>query len=81
VATNKPLPTVDTPPEKFDLAQSLKQVPEYLKSVRAELDKVQWPNRQQVISESAAVFLMVMISALFIYLVDSLFHTLARLVF
>jgi len=76
VATDKakPVPTDEAPVQKFDLAQ-------YLKDVRAELDKVQWPNRQQVISESVAVFLMVSLSALFIYLIDSLFFTLSRLVF
>ncbi len=60
--------------EKFNL-------PVYLKEVREELKKVSWPGRQQVISESAAVFLMVVISATFIYLVDSLFSTLSKLVF
>lgn len=53
----------------------------YLKESREELDKVVWPTREQLISESAAVFLMVLISALFLYGIDSLFSALAKLVF
>ncbi|WP_245395510.1 preprotein translocase subunit SecE [Anthocerotibacter panamensis] len=73
-ASKPVIPASESPAEKFNLVT-------YFKEVRAELDKVQWPNRQQVISESAAVFLMVLVSALFIYLVDSLFHFLAGLLF
>jgi len=62
------------PAEKFDLIA-------YFKEAREELDKVVWPTREQLLSESAAVFLMVLVSTLFLYAVDSLFHTLAKLVF
>ncbi len=62
------------PAEKFNLVT-------YLQDVRVELGKVMWPSRQQVISESAAVFLMVLVSTLFIFLIDSLFHSIAKLVF
>jgi preprotein translocase subunit SecE len=49
--------------------------------VREELSKVVWPDRQKVISESAAVILIVAASASFIYLVDSLFRFIASKVF
>jgi len=49
--------------------------------VRNELKKVIWPTRQQLISESFAVILMVVASTLLIYLVDSLFAWLSRQVF
>jgi len=72
---NKPVAATEpAPTEKFDLRI-------YLKDVRTELEKVLWPSREQVISESAAVFLVVLVAATFIYLIDSLFHTLAALVF
>jgi len=45
----------------------------FLQGTREELDKVVWPSRQQLISESAAVILMVILSALLIYLVDNFF--------
>ncbi len=48
---------------------------------REELTKVIWPTRQQLISESAAVILMVGLSATVIYLVDKLFGWASRLVF
>lgn len=46
----------------------------FLQGTKEELDKVVWPSRQQLISESAAVILMVILSALLIYLVDNFFH-------
>ena len=44
---------------------------------KAELTKVIWPNRQQLISESLAVIAMVTLSATTIYLVNKLFNWLA----
>ncbi len=49
--------------------------------IREELDKVVWPSRQQLVSESAAVLLMVTLSASLIYLVDGLFTWAAKQVF
>ncbi|MEL4894337.1 preprotein translocase subunit SecE [Crocosphaera sp. Alani8] len=40
---------------------------------KEELAKVVWPSRQQLLSESAAVILMVSLVATVIYLVDNLF--------
>jgi preprotein translocase subunit SecE len=48
-------------------------VSNFLKGTKEELDKVVWPSRQQLISESVAVILMVTLSATLIYLVDQLF--------
>ncbi|MEL7142738.1 MAG: preprotein translocase subunit SecE [Cyanobacteria bacterium J06631_9] len=45
----------------------------FAQGTREELTKVIWPTRQQLISESAAVILMVGLSATIIYLVDKLF--------
>ena len=50
----------------FDLAS-------FLKGTKEELAKVVWPTRQQLISESAAVILMVSLSATLIYLIDQFF--------
>lgn len=46
----------------------------FLKETREELDKVVWPSRQQLISESLGVLLMVIVSASLIYLVDKFFN-------
>ena len=48
-------------------------IAEFFKGSREELAKVVWPSRQQLVSESVAVILMVIASATLIYLVDSLF--------
>ena len=53
----------------------------FVKGTREELSKVVWPSRQQLISESAAVILMVGMSATLIYLVDKLFGWASRQVF
>ncbi|MBW4578898.1 MAG: preprotein translocase subunit SecE [Tildeniella nuda ZEHNDER 1965/U140] len=45
----------------------------FLQETKDELDKVVWPSRQQLISESIAVILMVILSATLIYLIDNLF--------
>ncbi|MEM9218936.1 MAG: preprotein translocase subunit SecE [Cyanobacteria bacterium P01_F01_bin.150] len=54
---------------------------EFLQGTKSELAKVVWPSRQQLISESLAVILMVSLSATIIYLVDALFGWAARQVF
>nr|WP_199318110.1 preprotein translocase subunit SecE [Arthrospira platensis] len=46
----------------------------FLKGTKEELDKVVWPTRQQLLSESAGVLLMVMLSATLIYLIDNFFR-------
>ena len=53
----------------------------FYQGTKEELDKVVWPSRQQLISESAAVLLMVTLSASLIYLVDGLFTWAAKQVF
>lgn len=53
----------------------------FAQGTKEELAKVIWPSRQQLISESAAVILMVSLSATLIYLVDKLFSWASRQVF
>ena len=54
---------------------------EFVQGTQEELSKVIWPTRQQLISESAAVILMVGLSATIIYLVDNLFGWASRQIF
>jgi preprotein translocase subunit SecE len=53
----------------------------FYESIRAELEKVVWPSRQQLISESIAVLMIVIIFALFIYGVDQGFSWVAKKLF
>ncbi len=56
-------------------------ITKFIQGTKEELDKVVWPSRQQVVSESAAVLLMVIASAALIYLIDGLFSWVAKQVF
>ncbi len=49
------------------------QLSEVISDTKEELSKVVWPSRQQLLSESAAVMLMVTLVATLIYLVDNFF--------
>ena len=49
------------------------QVKEFVNETKEELAKVVWPSRQQLLSESAAVRLMVTLVATLIYLIDKFF--------
>ncbi len=63
-----------TPPDSFSAGA-------FAQGTREELTKVIWPTRQQLISESAAVILMVGLSATLIYFIDKLFGWASRQVF
>lgn len=45
----------------------------FVGETKEELGKVVWPSRQQLLSESAAVILMVVLVSTVIYLVDNFF--------
>jgi preprotein translocase subunit SecE len=49
------------------------QVKEFVNETKEELAKVVWPSRQQLLSESAAVMLMVTLVSTLIYLIDKFF--------
>ena len=53
----------------------------FVNETKEELAKVVWPSRQQLLSESVAVILMVTVVATLIYLVDQLFGWIAGMVF
>lgn len=48
-------------------------IAEFAVQTKEELGKVVWPSRQQLISESAAVILMVILVSTIIYLIDNFF--------
>jgi preprotein translocase subunit SecE len=56
-------------------------VANFFRGIREEFDKVVWPSRQQLVSESLAVLSMVVLSATFIYLIDGFFAWAAKKVF
>jgi preprotein translocase subunit SecE len=67
--------------QKAEGSSSSFNIVNFMQGTREELAKVVWPSRQQLISESIAVILMVILSASLIYLVDNLFSWAATQVF
>jgi preprotein translocase subunit SecE len=53
----------------------------FAQETKAELGKVTWPSRQQLINESVAVMLMVTVSAFLVYGIDELFKIIQKAVF
>lgn len=53
----------------------------FLKGTKEEFEKVVWPSRKQLVSESAAVLLMVTLSATVIFFVDKFFAWAATVIF
>lgn len=53
----------------------------FFRGTKEEFDKVVWPSRQQLVSESLAVLSMVVLSATFIYLIDGFLTWAAKQVF
>jgi preprotein translocase subunit SecE len=66
--------------EMTETTNSLK-LPIFFQGLKEEFDKVVWPSRQQLVSESAAVLLMMALSASLIFLVDKFFTWAAQQVF
>lgn len=62
-------------------AKSETQLNGFVGATKAELTKVVWPSRQQLLSESVSVVLMVILVASLIYLVDNFFHWAAGKIF
>jgi preprotein translocase subunit SecE len=73
-ASKKQSEPTKSPSNKFDPVG-------FVQESREELTKVVWPSRQQLISESVSVVLMVVLSATLIYLIDGLFAWTAGKVF
>ncbi|MFS8796625.1 preprotein translocase subunit SecE [Synechococcus sp. R70.1] len=64
-----------------DSSTESKGISGFLQETRAELAKIAWPSRRQLVSESIGVLLIVLAFASFIYLVDQLFSWVATQLF
>ena len=71
----------DTKDAEKQSPNSKSSVSDFFKSTKAELEKIVWPSRQQLISESAAVILMVVVSAGLVFLVDNIFGWISSRIF
>jgi preprotein translocase subunit SecE len=53
---------------------------EFARQVRQEVGKVTWPTRKETVITTAMVFLMVVLAAIFFFLVDQVLSLLMRYV-
>jgi preprotein translocase subunit SecE len=57
-----------------------KRIMAYLKGVRAEVSRVSWPTRNEVISLTALILVVVVIMTVYIWGVDGIVGTLLELI-
>jgi preprotein translocase subunit SecE len=53
----------------------------FVQDIRVELGRVNWPNQEQLRQSTAVVLIIVLTLAVYVYAWDTLFKTLARLIF
>lgn len=68
----------DSTESKETATTTQSQLTGFFQETQEELKKVVWPSRQQLVGESAAVILMVILVATVIATVDNLFSWLAK---
>ncbi|MGE5553282.1 MAG: preprotein translocase subunit SecE [Betaproteobacteria bacterium] len=67
------VPTANSPAKGNRLAK-------YLRDVRAEMRKVQWPNRKELVAYTYVTLVTVAVVALFIFLIDLVFSGALKLI-
>ncbi len=60
--------------------KALDGMKDYFKGVKSEWYKITWPERQQIFAQTVAVFVIVFIFTLAVYLMDMLFKGLLGLI-
>lgn len=53
---------------------------EYLRQVRAEVQKVTWPSKKETIASTIAVFVMVFLAAMFLFLSDQVISFVVKMI-
>ncbi len=53
---------------------------EYIRQVRMEMQKVTWPSRKETTASTIAVFIMVFLAAVFLYVADQVMAFVVRLI-
>jgi preprotein translocase subunit SecE len=56
-------------------------VVDFVRDVRGELRRVSWPNRDQLQQSTAVVLIIVLVLAAYVWLWDTVFKFLAKLIF
>ena len=53
---------------------------EFLKQVRSETKKITWPTRQETVQGTIAVFVMVVVASLFLFVADQIISVVIRFI-
>ncbi len=53
---------------------------QFIREVRREVSKVTWPTRKETTVSTGMVFVMVLLAAVFFFLVDQAFSTVVKLI-
>jgi preprotein translocase subunit SecE len=53
---------------------------EFLKQVKSEVKKITWPTRQETTQGTIAVFVMVLVASLFLFLADQVISFIIRFI-
>ena len=53
---------------------------EFLKQVRSETKKITWPTKQETIQGTIAVFIMVVVASLFLFVADQVISVIIRFI-
>ncbi len=60
--------------------QMIRNAPQFIQQVRAETAKVTWPTRQETITTTIMVFIMVTLTAIFFLLVDQVLNFMVEMI-
>ncbi len=53
---------------------------EFIRQVRTEMQKVTWPSRKETVAGTIAVFVMVLMASIFLFLADQVMAAVVRLI-
>lgn len=67
-------------PETTETENSSFSVTQFLKETKVELKKVTWPTKQELIANTIVVLIAVVLCALLIWVVDTIFSAVFRLI-
>ena len=62
------------------VSQGVPRLKKFFREEKAELKKVSWPNRQELVTYTGIVFISVLVVAVLIWVVDSAFNEALRLI-
>lgn len=66
-------------PETADAGKKGTSIAQFLRETKVELKKVTWPTKQELISNTIVVIIAVLLCAVLIWIIDTIFSVLFRM--